>query len=207
MGVISVEEYTATLKGKDGISVAQPETQRKATNAINDFKAYLSKRGKTIPDELDIEAYRIESKSSKTNTDFKIKHIRGYYALNDERSKQKPMTEGNVKEPETQNTGVDDGASTERTAVNEPASLPKQGRKRSKNGEKRVPVSVYLEPETYNIMNTLAGLMNRSIGDIAASTLSEFAKKNASKIEAKAAEVKEALEAVKKAMEDFTLEC
>ena len=76
--------------------------------------------------------------------------------------------------------GVDDETSTETTAPNEPESLPepvKARKNRKRNGEKKMPVSVYLDGETYRVMNILSGLTHRTIGDIAASTLSEFAKK------------------------------
>ena len=247
--MIAVEEYTATLKGKNGVSAAKPDTQRKAMKAINDFKEYLSQFDKPIPDESDIEAYRVKLEATDGSKGYqatrtKITYIRGYYAYNEERSKEATMTDETKREPETLGAiepesaqaseefsqCVDDGASTENiqaseepetemTAPNEPESLPegetfgavepvkaepnKRGRK---NREKKVPVSVYLDGETYRVMNILSGLTHRTIGDIAASTLSEFAKKNAAKVDAKAAEVQAALDAVKKAMENFTLE-
>ena len=226
--VIAVSEYTATLKGKDGMSPAKPDTQRKATKAITDFNEYLSQRGKTIPDESDIEAYRVKSEATDGSKGYqatrtKITYIRGYFALNEERSKEVSMTDETMKEPETLGAvepeivqaveeaeyGVDDETSTETTAPNEPESLPepvKARKNRKRNGEKKMPVSVYLDGETYRVMNILSGLTHRTIGDIAASTLSEFAKKNAAKVDAKAAEVQAALDAVKKAMENFTLE-
>ena len=123
--MISVEEYTVTLKGKDGISVAKPDTQRKASRAVTDFKEYLSERGKMIPDESDIEEYRVkleatDGSKSKSATVQKITYIRGYYALNEERSKGASMTtemtqeaQYVVNEPETVPC-VDDGASTKR---------------------------------------------------------------------------------------------
>lgn len=216
--MISIEEYVSTLKGRDGVSVAKPDTQRKATKAITDFKEYLSLRGKTIPDESDIEAYRIEREATdgskdKAATGTKISYIRSYYALNEERSKTQPMTEEKTlgaNEPESVQASEENSQVIDVEAIteNEPESLPEpvKARKRSKNGEKKVPVSVYLDGETYRVINTLSGLTHRTIGDIAASTLSEFAKKNAAKIDAKAAEVQQALEAVKKAMANFTLE-
>ena len=125
--------------------------------------------------------------------------------------------------------GADDGANTEniqaveaeKITENESLSLPEsethgafeavkskpvKARKSRAKGEKKVPISVYLDGETYRVMNILSGLTHRSIGDIAASTLSEFAKKNAAKVYEKAAEVQQALDAVKKAMANFTLE-
>ena len=104
----------------------------------------------------------------------------------------------------------------EKITENESLSLPEsethgafeavKARKSRAKGEKKVPISVYLDGETYRVMNILSGLTHRSIGDIAASTLSEFAKKNAAKVDAKAAEVQAMLDAVKKAMANFTLE-
>ena len=135
-----------------------------------------------------------------------------------------------VKEPESVQVvegtehGADDGANTEniqaveaeKITENESLSLPEsethgafeavKARKSRAKGEKKVPISVYLDGETYRVMNILSGLTHRSIGDIAASTLSEFAKKNAAKVYEKAAEVQQALDAVKKAMANFTLE-
>ena len=236
--MIAVEEYTATLKGKDGMSPAKPDTQRKATKAITDFNEYLSQRGKTIPDESDIEAYRVKSEATDGSKGYqatrtKITYIRGYFALNEERSKEVSMTDETMKEPETLGVtesesvqaveeaeyGADDETSTENTAKNEaeitapnePESWPetvkaepnKRGRK---NGEKKVPVSVYIDAETHRIMKAISDLTHKTIGEIAASTLNEFAKKNAAKVDAKAAEVQVALDAVKKAMENFTLE-
>ena len=228
--MIAVEEYTATLKGKDGISAAKPDTQRKATKAITDFKEYLSQFDKTIPDESDIEAYRVKSEATDGSKGYqatrtKIMYIRGYFALNEERSKEATMTDETMRAPETlgavetetaqaseeTSQGVDDETSTEITAPNELESCPepvkaepnKRGRK---NGEKKVPVSVYLDAETHRIMKAISDLTHKTIGEIAASTLNEFAKKNAAKVDAKAAEVQAALDAVKKAMENFTLE-
>ena len=228
--MIAVEEYTATLKGKDGISAAKPDTQRKATKAITDFNEYLSQFDKTIPDESDIEAYRVKSEATDGSKGYqatrtKITYIRGYFALNEERSKEVSMTDETMKAPETlgavetetaqasEETSqcVDDETSTEITAPNEPESWPetvkaepnKRGRK---NGEKKVPVSVYLDAETHRIIKAISDLTHKTIGEIAASTLNEFAKKNAAKVDAKAAEVQAALDAVKKAMENFTLE-
>lgn len=236
--MIAVEEYTATLKGKDGMSPAKPDTQRKATKAITDFNEYLSQRGKTIPDESDIEAYRVKSEATDGSKGYqatrtKITYIRGYFALNEERSEEVSMTDETMKAPETlgavetetaqaseeTSQGVDDETSTENTQAseeaeaemiteNEPESWPEpvKARKNRKNGEKKVPVSVYLEPETHRIMKAISDLTHKTIGEIAASTLNEFAKKNAAKVDAKAAEVQAALDAVKKAMENFTLE-
>lgn len=191
--VIAVSEYTATLKGKDGMSPAKPDTQRKATKAINDFKEYLSKLDKTIPDESDIEAYRIESEATdgskdKSATVQKIKYIRGYYALNDERSKGQPMTDENMKEPETMS------ASTEKTAMNEPESWPEpvKARKNRKNGEKKVPVSVYLDAETHRVMKAISIKEHKSIGDIVSEIVKEFAEMN----EETADEIEKALQAV-----------
>lgn len=229
--MIAVEEYTATLKGKDGISAAKPDTQRKATKAITDFKEYLSQFDKTIPDESDIEAYRVKSEATDGSKGYqatrtKITYIRGYFALNEERSKEATMTDENKREPETLGAVetetvpcVDDETSTENTQAseeaeaeiiteNEPESWPEpvKARKNRKNGEKKVPVSVYLEPETHRIMKAISDLTHKTIGEIAAAALSEFAKKNAAKADAKAAEVQAALDAVKKAMKNFTLE-
>ena len=170
--MIAVEEYTATLKGKDGISAAKPDTQRKATKAITDFKKYLSQFDKTIPDESDIEAYRVKSEATDGSKGYqatrtKITYIRGYFALNEERSKEATMTDETMREPEAlgavepetvqaseeTSQGVDDETSTENvqaseepeaeiTAPIEPESLPepvnKRGRKRlDENGEIR----------------------------------------------------------------------
>lgn len=199
--VIAVSEYTATLKGKDGMSPAKPDTQRKATKAINDFKEYLSKRDKTIPDESDIEAYRIECEATdgskdKSATVQKIKYIRGYYALNDERSKGQPMTDENMKEAETISAGVDDSASTEKTAMNEPESWPKadpvKAKKNRKNEEKKVPVSVYLDAETHRVMKAISIKEHKSIGDIVSEIVKEFAEMN----EETADEIEKALQAV-----------
>ena len=162
--MIAVEEYTATLKGKDGISAAKPDTQRKATKAITDFNEYLSQFDKTIPDESDIEAYRVKSEATDGSKGYqatrtKITYIRGYFALNEERSKEVSMTDETMKAPETlgavetetaqasEETSqcVDDETSTEITAPNEPESLPeaepvKGGRKTTKNKGGRKPL-------------------------------------------------------------------
>lgn len=225
--LIAVEEYTSTLKGKGGMSPAKPETQQKAGRIITAFKEHLlSERGKTIPDESDIEEYRHEleltdGSKRKSATVQKITYIRGYFALNEERSKEHNMTDEMTKEAEILTPSIDDETSTENTQAceepvtlgNEPLSWPEGGtinaepkKRNRKNGEKKVPVSVYLEPETHRIIKAISDLTHKTIGDIAASTLSEFAKKNAAKVEAKATEVQAALDAVKKAMENFTLE-
>jgi len=237
--LIAVEEYTATLKGKDGMSPAKPDTQRKAMKAITDFKEYLSELGKTIPDESDIEAYRVKSEATDGSKGYqatrtKITYIRGYFALNEERSKEATMRDETMRDPEALGVtesesvqaveapeyGADDETSTEIIAPNEPESWPegetlgaveavkaesvnKRGRK---NGEKKTPVSVYLAGETHRVMKAISDLTHKTIGEIAAAALSEFAKKNAAKADAKAAEVQAALDVVKKAMENFTLE-
>ncbi len=170
--MITIEEYISTLKGKDGISAAKPDTQRKATKAITAFREYLSERGKMIPDESDIAEYRLKLEATdgskgKSATDAKIKYIRGYFALNEERSKDLSMTGETMKEPEALGAveeaeyGADDETSTENvqaseepeaemTAPNEPESLPKpvnkRGRKRlDVNGEiRKNKITVYL---------------------------------------------------------------
>ena len=190
--VISVEEYTVTLKGKDGISVAKPDTQRKASRAVTDFKEYLSERGKMIPDESDIEEYRVkleatDGSKNKSATVQKITYIRGYYALNEERSKGASMTTETtqeaqyvVNEPETVPC-VDDSASTKPETWLESdtvqAARKKPGRK-SAGGEKKIQVSCYLAPETYGVLRVLAQATTSSVGEILSNCATAIAKKN-----------------------------
>ena len=176
--MISVEEYTVTLKGKDGISVAKTDTQRKASKAVTDFKEYLSERGKMIPDESDIEEYRVkleatDGSKNKSATVQKITYIRGYYALNEERSKGASMTTETTQEAQY--------------GANEPETWPesdtvqavrkKPGRK-STGGEKKIQVSCYLAPETYGILRVLAQATTSSVGEILSNCATAIAKKN-----------------------------
>lgn len=169
--VISVEEYTVTLKGKDGMTPAKPDTQRKASKAVTDFKEYLSERGKTIPEASDIEEYRVQLEATdgskgKSSTVQKITYIRGYYALNEERSKGASMTEAQygVNEPETWPESMQ-------------AVRSKAGRKGT-GGEKKVQVSCYLTPEIYGILRVLAQATTSSVGEILSNCATALAKKN-----------------------------
>ncbi len=230
--VAEYEEYEATLPGKKpGISAGE-SSKDKTRAALSAFMKILKKNGRSWPNESDYAEY-LEGKPSSKATQQNLSRVRSFFAwLESRRENDTPMKENEVyvqqelfteneagitapsEEPETlgaiepETAQASEEAEAEITAPNEPESLPepKKARKNRKNGEKKVPVSVYLDGETYRVINTLSGLTHRTIGDIAASTLSEFAKKNAAKIDAKAAEVQQALEAVKKAMANFTLE-
>ena len=176
--VISVEEYTVTLKGKDGISVAKPDTQRKASRAVTDFKEYLSERGKMIPDESDIEEYRVkleatDGSKNKSATVQKITYIRGYYALNEERSKGASMTTETTQEAQY---GVNESETWPESDTVQ-AARKKPGRK-SAGGEKKIQVSCYLAPETYGVLRVLAQATTSSVGEILSNCATAIAKKN-----------------------------
>ena len=220
-----IERYIATLTGKKPGSSAGESSKEKTRGALSAFVKILLKNGRSWPDKSDYAEYA-EGKPLSQATRQNEARVRNFFAwLEKRRENDTPMEEyvqqdlfgdetlGAIEET---SQCVDDTASTENTqaneaemtAPNEPESLPEpvKARKSRAKGEKKVPVSVYLDGETYRIMNVLSGLTHRSIGEIAASTLSEFAKKNAAKVDAKAEEVQAALDAVKKAMENFTLE-
>ena len=176
--VISVEEYTVTLKGKDGISVAKTDTQRKASKAVTDFKEYLSERGKMIPDESDIEEYRVkleatDGSKNKSATVQKITYIRGYYALNEERSKGASMTTETTQEAQY---GVNESETWPESDTVQ-AARKKPGRK-SAGGEKKIQVSCYLAPETYGVLRVLAQATTSSVGEILSNCATAIAKKN-----------------------------
>ena len=227
----NAERYIATLTGKKPGSSAGESEREKTRKALQDFELILMEHGREWPIESDYSEYRADKPNNKA-TQQNVSRIEKYIAWR-KKENDTPMKENEVyiqqdlftaneagttapiEDPEALGAveeaeyGADDETSTETTAPNEPESLPepvKARKNRKRNGEKKMPVSVYLDGETYRVMNILSGLTHRTIGDIAASTLSEFAKKNAAKVDAKAAEVQAALDAVKKAMENFTLE-
>ena len=210
------EEYEATLAGKNPDSSAGKSSKSKTRNALANFMKILSQHGRTWPDASDYEEYKAGKPDNETTRQNESR-VKKFFAWLEKRKETITMTENeviDVKET-TQpiSFGADDETSTEITATIKPESFgaaeavkPEPRKRGRKSGEKKMPVSVYLDGETYRVMNILSDLTHRSIGEIAANTLSEFAKKNAAKVDAKATEVQAALDAVKKAMENFTLD-
>ena len=119
--MISVEEFVS------GLGVGAKERGRYE----DDITAYIeyceSNRLEVLnrnSKEAFIELIRPKRKTPKT-VSATISRIERYIVANEERSRQIPMVEENMKEPETMSAGVDDSASTESTAANEPESWPK----------------------------------------------------------------------------------
>ncbi len=182
-----IEEYVSRLKTQRG-TPAGKDLKRKTRRALEGMMAILLESGHEQPDENDYAEYEECSAYDEKGTDQDIKRIKRYFEPQEERNEQLSMipeeelTEG-MKEPEptaTENESESFGAAE---AVK--ASEAVKARKSRTKGVKRVQVSVYLEPETYETMKALSSLTHESIGDMIGKAAKELAKKN----EAKAKEI------------------
>ena len=165
--------HTELSQYLDGLTV-KPDTKDKARKAITAFIEQLSQTGRTWPCETDYEDYTARSQacgySDKTIRD-NIPRIKKFFAWL--QKENEPMLEYETEAIDVQ-----------AIEHNEPVELNSNTLKSKRvKGVKRVQVSVYLEPETYNILLELSKLKNNSIGDIISKAASEMAKKNAAKAE------------------------
>ncbi len=164
-----ITSYISTLTKKGG-KPAGEDLKRKTRKALERMLVILLESGHDEPDESDYAKYSAYSKYDEEGTAQDIKRIERYFEPKEERSKQlsmipeEEMTEG-MKEPETMNTGVDDGASTENvqaseaemTAPNEPESLPEtdpvnERPKPAKNKGGRKPIDTNGEKKSEKFM-------------------------------------------------------
>lgn len=175
----TIEDYVSRLKTQQG-TPAGKDLKRKTRRALEGMMAILLESGHEQPDESDYAEYEECSAYDEKGTEQDIKRIKRYFKPKEERSEQLSMipeeelTEG-MKEPEPTATEIETLPKAE--AVNP--------RKKRTKGEKRVQVSVYLEPEIYETMKALSSITHESIGDMIGKAAKELAKKN----EAKAKEI------------------
>ena len=163
----TIEDYVSRLKTQQG-TPAGKDLKRKTRRALEGMMAILLESGHEQPDESDYAEYEECSAYDEKGTEQDIKRIKRYFKPKEERSEQLSMipeeelTEG-MKEPEPTATEIETLPKAE--AVNP--------RKKRTKGEKRVQVSVYLEPEIYETMKALSSITHESIGDMIGKAVSK----------------------------------
>jgi len=172
---IEIEKYISELTNEDS-EPAGSEEKRKARAALAHFVKMLKDNGRTWPEITDFEAFAANSKATANETTANDRRIRKFFAWFETERKNDTMTDNDVIDVEETAQPLVDGASSETTAPIEPEetepeetkTTPAPVRKKlgRKNGEKRVQVSVYLNPETYEGIRLMSANMNQTISDI-----------------------------------------
>lgn len=188
-----ITSYISTLTKKGG-KPAGEDLKRKTRKALERMLVILLESGHDEPDESDYAKYRAYSKYDEEGTAQDIKRIERYFEPQEERSGQLMMIpEEGMKEPETMSAGVDDSASTESTAANEPESWPKAdpvkerpnptrnkgGRKRmdTENGETRSEkMTAYFTPSMAEKIRLWCDCTGISYGDLTVKLFGAFLK-------------------------------
>lgn len=180
-----IEEYVSRLMTEKG-TPAGKDLKRKTRRALEGMMAILLESGHEQPDESDYAEYEECSAYDEKGTEQDIKRIKRYFKPKEERSEQllmipeEKLTEG-MKDPEPTATGIEALPESEHVSENESELFgARKARKPRTKGEKRVQVSVYLEPETYETMKALSSLTHKSIGDMIAQAAEKLAEKNES---------------------------
>lgn len=166
----TIESYVDGLTCRDG-------KKAKVKTALTRFMEYQEHNDLDSATDADIAGFMAKNAGKWKQASTYETHIREYFGLpkTDERSNTLPMEEATTLQSEEV---------TECEPVEE---------KSKRRGVRRVQVSVYLNPETYNVLHTLSSVEHRSVSDILSKAGDELAKKNYNTAE----QVKELLQGFK----------
>lgn len=182
----SITEYVNSMK--DGKS-----KQRKVQNALTAYKEHCKRFGLMEGTEESIASFIAENAGKWQQAETYGGYVREYYGLPKPKRKSKDKKgaeqlsvdmENTITVPSNETTAISESENiteyNEETSQNETLQHSATKRARKATGEKKVQVSVYLEPETYNVLSVLAEIAKKSVGETLSECATALAKKNES---------------------------
>ena len=178
--IASVEEYLSMRQ------LSAPEKNR-IRGDVGDFLSILEGSGRSLPSEEDYSTFRemrLQKDSNPRTVQDRIHRIKKYYEWRqtqemkdiEEISGNQSQEREDINTPKEKAEGAEDIAET---------SKPKRGRKPKAEADRRSEkLSIYLTPQVYADMKTLAHSVEQDISDIFFSLAEDFVARNSERLSA-----------------------
>ena len=198
----AIKTYTEGLTGGH-------DKKKKVKTALTRFMEYQKQHGLDSASESDIASFMSENAGKWQQSITYENHIRDYFGFPKVKKEDKQlnleMTDTLQGKTAIQDT-IEEGSniSMEETITLQSEDVIKEiqreatehepvEEKKTRRGVRRVQVSVYLMPETYDVLHTLSSVTHDSVSDMLSKAGNELAKKN----QATAEQVRERLQGFK----------
>lgn len=162
------------------------EKKKKVKTALTRFMEYQKDNGLDSVTEADVKAFMAKNKGKWAQPLTYENHIRNYFGFPKAKREDK-MTDTLQGETQTEERSnilpMEETATLQSEDVieetqTEATDFPPVDEKKTRRGVRRVQVSVYLAPKTYDVLHVLSSVTHDSVSDMLSKAGDELAKKN-----------------------------